>query len=68
MARALKAEIPGEFLSAEDMKKFELFAEEIGEIYAGCVERGGYTTEAVNFIGDFSEVAGTELLNRMLRR
>jgi hypothetical protein len=68
LARALKAELPGEFLDSEDMKKFERLADQTGEIYAGCIERGGYTTAAINFINEFSSVNSYELLNRVLRR
>jgi hypothetical protein len=54
LTRALKAQLPGDFVNAEDMKKFELFAEKIGEIYSLAASSEGVTprkqsTLSVNF-------------------
>lgn len=66
-ARSLKGEIPREDLKPDDVIKFEKFADHIGTIYAGCMERHGYTTEAINFFNEVSLLAGDKLVAYVLK-
>jgi len=67
LTRALSAEIPREFIEPRDLPKFESFADRIGVIYEGCVQRRGYTTEAINFFQEFNPLAGQALAEHVLR-
>jgi hypothetical protein len=59
--------MPKEFMAAEDVLKFGNFAERISGIYAGCIHRLGYTTEAINFFQEFTPLAGDNLVTRVLK-
>jgi hypothetical protein len=67
LARALKAEMPRNKMKAEDTQKFEAFADKVSGVYSGCLERKGYTAEAINFFDEFQALAGDALVARVLK-
>jgi hypothetical protein len=66
LSGALKSEIPRNLVRPEDLDKFEHFANRIGELYAACRARGGYTNDATSFLNEFSALAGPPLVARIL--
>lgn len=66
-ARALKAEIPRDYVQPAEVMKFETFADRLSTIYAGCMARQGYTTEAINFFDEVTPLAGEHLTAYVLK-
>jgi hypothetical protein len=67
LTRALKAEIPKEFMEPMDVMKFDALAQRIGTVYEGCIQRRGYTTEAINFLQEYTPLAGDNLVVHVLK-
>jgi hypothetical protein len=54
----LKQQIPLSIISAPEVGTFEGLANKIGELYEGCLDRGGYTEGALRFVDLFREHSG----------
>jgi hypothetical protein len=67
LTRALKAEIPKNFMESMDIMKFDALAERIGTVHEGCIQRRGYTAEAINFLQEYTPLAGDDLVAHVLK-
>ena len=66
LANFLKNELPRQYMSEGEIRQFESLANNIGTLYQGCIQRGGYTIEARRFFAEYEPLAGESLLAHVL--
>jgi hypothetical protein len=68
LTEALNNIIPRNLIRAEDIRKFNVLANKIGELYTDCLNSGGYTPHAIDFLNKFRNLTGDRLLTEALNQ